>query len=55
MGPWTHGAWESNEWNKFASYDFGSNTSKVFQDSIEATFFNFYLKDEGKMGLPKAI
>ena len=47
MGPWTHGAWESTEWNKYASYDFGSNTSKYFQDSLEATFFNFYLKDKG--------
>lgn len=54
MGPWTHGAWESNDWNKFASYDFGSNTSKVFQDSIEATFFNFYLKDKGKFDIAEA-
>ncbi len=54
MGPWTHGAWESSDWNKFASYDFGSNTSKVFQDSIEASFFNFYLKDKGKFEIGEA-
>ncbi len=54
MGPWTHGAWESNDWNKFSSHDFGSNTSKVFQDSIETTFFNFYLKDKGSFNISEA-
>lgn len=54
MGPWTHGSWESSEWKQFASYDFGSNTSKVFQDSIEAAFFNFYLKDKGNFNIGEA-
>ncbi len=54
MGPWTHGAWESNEWKQFASYDFGSNTSKVFQDSLETTFFNFYLKDKDSFNIAEA-
>ena len=54
MGPWTHGAWESDEWNKFASYNFGSNTSKVFQDSLEAAFFNYYLKDKGTFNIAEA-
>ena len=49
MGPWTHGAWESKEWNKFVLQDFGSNTSKYFQDSIETAFFNFYLKDKSPL------
>lgn len=47
MGPWTHGAWENKDWSKFATQEFGSNTSKYFQDSLETTFFNFYLKDKG--------
>lgn len=47
MGPWTHGAWERKEWNSFGTHDFGSNTSKYFQDSLETSFFNFYLKDKG--------
>lgn len=54
MGPWTHGAWESNEWDKYASHDFGSNTSKTFQDSLEASFFNFYLKDKGSFNINEA-
>jgi uncharacterized protein len=47
MGPWTHGAWAGGNWNKFTTYDFGGNTSKYFQDSLETMFFNFYLKDKG--------
>ncbi|MBS1497321.1 MAG: CocE/NonD family hydrolase [Bacteroidetes bacterium] len=54
MGPWTHGAWESSEWKEYASYDFGSNTSKFFQDSLETRFFNFYLKDKGSFDAAEA-
>jgi uncharacterized protein len=54
MGPWTHGAWESKEWSRFATQEFGSNTSKYFQDSLEATFFNFYLKDKGSFTAAEA-
>jgi uncharacterized protein len=54
MGPWTHGAWGSNEWTKFATHEFGSNTSKYFQDSLETTFFNYYLKDKGNFAAAEA-
>ena len=54
MGPWTHGAWESTTWKQYASHDFGSNTSKFFQDSIEAPFFNYYLKGEGNFDKTEA-
>ena len=54
MGPWTHGAWERKEWSQFGNYDFGSNTSKFFQDSIETCFFNFYLKDKGNFNNSEA-
>lgn len=47
MGPWTHGAWAGGNWTRFASHEFGSNTSKYYQDSLETTFFNYYLKDKG--------
>ena len=54
MGPWTHGAWEDSSWNNFGPHSFGSNTSQYFQDSLEATFFNFYLKDKGKFSASEA-
>jgi len=54
MGPWTHGAWAGGDWSKFATYDFGSNTSNFFQDSIQTTFFNYYLKDKGILNIAEA-
>ncbi len=54
MGPWTHGAWASSEWTKFATHEFGSNTSKYFQDSLETLFFNYYLKDKGNFNAAEA-
>lgn len=54
MGPWTHGAWAGANWNKFTTHDFGSNTSKYFQDSLETIFFNFYLKDKGNFNAAEA-
>lgn len=54
MGPWTHGGWASPEWTKYGTYDFGSNTSKYFQDSLQTKFFNFYLKDKGQFKAAEA-
>ncbi len=54
MGPWTHGGWASPEWMKFGTYNFGSNTSKYFQDSLQTKFFNFYLKDKGDFNTAEA-
>jgi uncharacterized protein len=54
MGPWTHGAWGSPDWSKYATHQFGSNTSKYYKDEIETVFFNYYLKGIGTMNLPEA-
>ena len=54
MGPWTHGAWAGNGWNKFGTYNFGSNTSQYFQDSLQTMFFNYFLKDKGKWNASEA-
>ena len=54
MGPWTHGSWAGANWNKYTTYDFGSNTSKYYQDSLETMFFNYYLKDKGNFNAAEA-
>lgn len=54
MGPWTHGAWARSSWNQFGTYNFGSNTSEYFQDSLQTKFFNFYLKDKGNFNASEA-
>ncbi len=54
MGPWFHGGWERGEGQFFGDQNFGAKTSLWFQENVELPFFKFYLKDEGKLDLPKA-
>ncbi len=54
MGPWTHGAWASKTWDKFGPYQFGSNTSAYFKDSLQTKFFDYYLKDQGNFNASEA-
>ncbi len=54
MGPWTHGAWSRPGWDKFGSYNFNSNTSQYFQDSLQTVFFNYYLRDKGQFNAAEA-
>ena len=54
MGPWTHGAWAAEDWKRFGTLDFKINVNKYFQDSIEAAFFNYYLKDKGSFNAAEA-
>ncbi len=48
MGPWTHGAWARREWTGLGDFQFGSNTAKVYRDSVETPFFLYHLKDKGR-------
>lgn len=54
LGPWFHGGWERGDGQFFGDQDFGSKTSLWFQQNVELPFFKYYLKDEGKLDLPKA-
>ena len=53
MGPWTHGAWESNDWSAFDTYNFETNTSAYFQQ-MELNFFNYYLKGKDSFNASEA-
>lgn len=54
FGPWPHGGWTRVDGNKFGDMNFNSYTSKYYVDSIELPFFNYYLKNKGKLNLAKA-
>ena len=53
MGPWTHGAWAGGRGNNLGALQFGSDTSTFFREKIEFPFFQYYLKDQGDLTLPK--
>ncbi len=54
MGPWSHGGWNSSDGAKLGSASFGFPTAKWFRDQIQFPFFEYYLKDQGTLGLAEA-
>ncbi|MEN9415741.1 MAG: hypothetical protein RLZ62_2045 [Bacteroidota bacterium] len=54
MGPWVHGGWARGAGDRLGAVTFGSRTSEFYQKEIELRFFEYYLKDSGKMDLPEA-
>ena len=54
MGPWSHGQWSHGDGESMGGVHFGSKTSAWYREDVELPFFNFYLKDKGKMTLPEA-
>ena len=46
-GPWSHGGWARTDGTRLGNANFGSNTSKYFQDEIEYPFFLHHLKSKG--------
>ena len=54
MGPWQHGGWARSNGEIFGDLNFGSNTSEYFQQNLELPFFNYFLKNKGKLEIPEA-
>ncbi|MBC7777190.1 MAG: CocE/NonD family hydrolase [Phycisphaerae bacterium] len=54
MGPWVHGGWARTTGERLGNVVFGQATSDFYQREIEFKFFEYYLKDQGKMDLPEA-
>ena len=49
MGPWSHGDWARNSAKAvIGNINFGDSISGFFQKNIEANFFRYFLKDNGK-------
>jgi len=53
-GPWVHGGWARSNGDSLGDIKFGMATSAFYRDTIEAPFFEHYLKDAVWAGLPKA-
>ncbi|MCK6612497.1 MAG: CocE/NonD family hydrolase [Bacteroidia bacterium] len=54
MGPWYHGGWNRALGSHLGNMNFGSATSRYYQDSIEFPFFEYHLKGKGKENKTKA-
>jgi putative CocE/NonD family hydrolase len=55
IGPWNHGAWDDTPGSSLGPIQFGSETARYFRDSVEAPWFGYWLKDQGKLDLPEAL
>lgn len=55
VGPWNHGGWARGDGNSLGPIQFGSNTSVLFRERIEAPWFAYWLKDKGTLDLPEAL
>lgn len=54
MGPWHHGGWNSTPGDSLGAIAWGSETALFYTDSIEAPFFDHWLKGASDPGLPEA-
>lgn len=54
MGPWYHGGWSREDGSKLGTANFGFPTAQWFRDHVQFPFFEFHLKDQGKMALAEA-
>ena len=54
VGPWNHGGWRGPTGDKLGVIEFGSNTAQYYRTNIELPWFNYWLKDKGKLELAEA-
>jgi len=54
-GPWNHGGWARSDGGSLGKIKFDSDTSRHYREKIEAPWFAYWLKDEGKLGIAEAI
>ena len=55
VGPWLHGGWARMDGDTLGHISFGDKTGEYFRRNVELPFFNYYLKDEGKLLLPEVL
>ena len=55
VGPWSHGAWARVDGDRLGAIPFASKTSAYYRAEVELPFFNHYLKDKGRLDLPRAL
>jgi len=54
-GPWNHGGWARSDGGSLGKIKFDSDTSRHYREKIEAPWFAYWLKAEGKLGIAEAI
>jgi putative CocE/NonD family hydrolase len=55
LGPWFHGQWARDPGDRIGCAQWGSATSRWYNDNVELPFFEYFLKDKGELRLPEAV
>ena len=55
VGPWLHGGWARGDGDTLGHIRFGSKTAALYRADMELPFFNYYLKDKGRLNLAEAV
>ena len=55
VGPWNHGGWNRQPGDRLGAIPFDSSTAKHFRAEVQAPWFAYFLKDQGKLDLPEAL
>jgi putative CocE/NonD family hydrolase len=54
-GPWNHGGWGRGAGDRLGPVQFGSNTSEYYRDTIQAPWFDHWLKGRGALPVDEAL
>ncbi len=55
VGPWNHGGWTKMPGDRLGPISFDAATAKQFRDHVQAPWFAYFLKDQGKLDQPEAL
>jgi putative CocE/NonD family hydrolase len=55
VGPWNHGGWSKGDGRKLGRIDFGSDTAAYYREKVQAPWFAYWLKDQGKIDFAEAL
>ncbi len=55
VGPWNHGGWSHGDGSRLGPFPFGSETGKYFRESVQKAWFDYWLKDQGRLPLAEAM
>lgn len=55
VGPWNHGGWSRGDGSTLGKVAFGSPTATFYREQVEARWFAYWLKDQGKRDFAEAL
>lgn len=55
VGPWNHGGWAGGDGRTLGKIDFGSDTAVYFRQKVQAPWFAYWLKDQGRLDFAEAL